>query len=123
MDRYEARKAVIEDLKAQGLLVGIKPHKHMVPLVPRTGEVVEPMISEQWFLAMSQPAPEGSRYPGKSLSDLGLEAVQENLVNIFPEQWQKVYKDWLSNIQDWCLSRQLWWGHQIPAWYDDKGNV
>ena len=70
------RKAVIEDLKAQGLLVGIKPHKHMVPLVPRTGEVVEPMISEQWFLAMSQPAPEGSRYPGKSLSDLGLEAVQ-----------------------------------------------
>lgn len=123
MDRYEARKAVIEDLKAQGLLVGIKPHKHMVPLVPRTGEVVEPMISEQWFLAMSQPAPEGSRYPGKSLSDLGLEAVQENSVNIFPEQWQKVYKDWLSNIQDWCLSRQLWWGHQIPAWYDDKGNV
>ena len=95
----------------------------MVPLVPRTGEVVEPMISEQWFLAMSKPAPEGSRYPGKSLSDLGLEAVQENLVNIFPEQWQKVYKDWLSNIQDWCLSRQLWWGHQIPAWYDDKGNV
>lgn len=92
MDRYEARKAVIEDLKAQGLLVGIKPHKHMVPLVPRTGEVVEPMISEQWFLAMSKPAPEGSRYPGKSLSDLGLEAVQENLVNIFPEQWQKVYK-------------------------------
>ena len=81
------------------------------------------MISEQWFLAMSKPAPEGSRYPGKSLSDLGLEAVQENLVNIFPEQWQKVYKDWLSNIQDWCLSRQLWWGHQIPAWYDDKGNV
>ena len=72
MDRYEARKAVIEDLKAQGLLVGIKPHKHMVPLVPRTGEVVEPMISEQWFLAMSQPAPEGSRYPGKSLSDLSL---------------------------------------------------
>ena len=124
MDRYEARKAVIEDLKAQGLLVGIKPHKHMVPLVPRTGEVVEPMISEQWFLAMSKPAPEGSRYPGKSLSDLGLEAVQENLVNIFPEQWQKVYKDWLSNIQDWCLSRQLWWGHQIPAWYcDDCGHI
>ena len=121
MDRYEARKAVIEDLKAQGLLVGIKPHKHMVPLVPRTGEVVEPMISEQWFLAMSQPAPEGSRYPGKSLSDLGLEAVQENLVNIFPEQWQKVYKDWLSNIQDWCLSRQLWWGHQIPAYYLPEG--
>ena len=124
MDRYEARKAVIEDLKAQGLLVGIKPHKHMVPLVPRTGEVVEPMISEQWFLAMSQPAPEGSRYPGKSLSDLGLEAVQENLVNIFPEQWQKVYKDWLSNIQDWCLSRQLWWGHRIPAYYcDDCGEL
>ena len=123
MDRYEARKAVVEDLKAQGLLVSIKPHKHMVPLVPRTGEIVEPMLSDQWFLAMSEPAPEGSRYPGKSLADLGLEAVTEHLVNIFPEQWQKVYKDWLSNIQDWCLSRQLWWGHQIPAWYDENGKV
>lgn len=123
LDRYEARKQAVADLEAQGLLVGIKPHKHMVPRVPRTGEIVEPMLSDQWFLAMSEPAPEGCRFPGKSLADLGLEAVDDNLVNIFPEQWRKVYKDWLSNIQDWCLSRQLWWGHQIPAWYDENGKV
>ena len=123
LDRYEARKQAVADLEAQGLLVGIKPHKHMVPRVPRTGEIVEPMLSDQWFLAMSEPAPEGCRFPGKSLADLGLEAVDDNLVNIFPEQWRKVYKDWLSNIQDWCLSRQLWWGHQIPAWYDENSKV
>lgn len=123
MDRYEARKAALADLEAQGLLVGTKNIKHMVPRVERTGQVVEPMLSEQWYLAMSEPAPEGCRYPGKSLADIGLEAVQDGLVHIFPEQWQKVYKDWLSNIQDWCLSRQLWWGHQIPAWYDQDGKV
>lgn len=123
LDRYQARKAAVEDLKAQGLLVSVKPHRHIVPRVPRTGEIVEPMLSEQWYVAMSEPAPEGSRFPGKSLSDLGLEAVEQHLVNIFPEQWQKVYKEWLSNIQDWCVSRQLWWGHQIPAWYDENGKV
>ena len=123
MDRYEARKAAVKDLEEQGLLVGIKDHVHLVPKVARTGEIVEPMLSEQWYMAMSKPAPEGCKFPGKSLAELGLEAVENNLVNIFPEQWQKVYKEWLNNIQDWCLSRQLWWGHQIPAWYDDKGNV
>ncbi|MBQ8828800.1 MAG: valine--tRNA ligase, partial [Burkholderiaceae bacterium] len=123
MDRYVARKAALADLEALGLLVNTKNIKHMVPRVARTGQVVEPMLSEQWYLAMSKPAPEGCRFPGKSLGELGLEAVNEQLVNIFPEQWQKVYREWLSNIQDWCLSRQLWWGHQIPAWYDDTGNV
>ncbi len=123
MDRYQARKAAVADLEAQGLLIGIKEHVHMVPKVARTGEVVEPMLSEQWYMAMSKPAPEGCHFPGKSLAQLGLEAVETGLVNIFPEQWQKVYKEWLNNIQDWCISRQLWWGHQIPAWYDDKGNV
>lgn len=123
MDRYECREAVVEDLKAAGLLVGIKPIKHMVPRVARTGEVVEPMISEQWYLAMSKPAPEGAVHPGKSLAQEGLEAVESGDVNIFPAEWRGVYRQWLENIQDWCLSRQLWWGHQIPAWYDDKGNV
>lgn len=123
MDRYEARKAALADLEELGLLLNIKNIKHMVPRVARTGQVVEPMLSEQWYLAMSKEAPEGCMFPGKSLAELGLEAVNDNLVNIFPEQWQKVYREWLSNIQDWCLSRQLWWGHQIPAWYDDKGNV
>ena len=123
MDRYECRKAAVEDLKAAGLLVAVKPHKHMVPRVTRTGEIVEPMLSEQWYMAMSKPAPEGSLYPGKSIAEVGLEAVESGEVNIFPAEWRGVYRQWLENIQDWCLSRQLWWGHQIPAWYDEAGNV
>ncbi len=123
MDRYEARKAVIEDLKAQGLLVGIKDHKHMVPRVARTGEIVEPMLSEQWYMAMSKPAPATAHFPGKSIGEIGLEAVESGEVNIQPKEWRGVYRQWLENIQDWCLSRQLWWGHQIPAWYDEEGHV
>ena len=123
MDRYECRKAAVEDLKAAGLLVAVKPIKHMVPRVSRTGEIVEPMLSEQWYMAMSKPAPEGSLYPGKSIAEVGLDAVESGEVNIFPADWRGVYRQWLENIQDWCLSRQLWWGHQIPAWYDEAGRV
>lgn len=123
MDRYECRKAAIADLEAAGLLVAVKPHKHMVPRVARTGEIVEPMLSEQWYMAMSKPAPEGTRYPGKSIAEVGLEAVESGEVNIFPAEWRGVYRQWLENIQDWCISRQLWWGHQIPAWYDESGRV
>ena len=122
MDRYEARRAALEDLRAQGLLVGEKKIRHMVPRVPRTGEIVEPMLSEQWYMAMSKPAGEDSLHPGKSLAQIGLEAMESGEVNIFPEQWRGVYRHWLTNIQDWCLSRQLLWGHQIPAWYDEQGN-
>lgn len=123
MDRYECCKAAVEDLKAAGLLVAVKPIKHMVPRVSRTGEIVEPMLSEQWYMAMSKPAPEGSLYPGKSIAEVGLDAVESGEVNIFPAEWRGVYRQWLENIQDWCLSRQLWWGHQIPAWYDEAGRV
>lgn len=123
MDRYECRKAAVEDLKAAGLLVAVKPIKHMVPRVSRTGEIVEPMLSEQWYMAMSKPAPEGSLYPGKSIAEVGLDAVESGEVNIFPAEWRGVYRQWLETIQDWCLSRQLWWGHQIPAWYDEAGRV
>lgn len=123
MDRYECRKAAVEDLKAAGLLVAVKPIKHMVPRVSRTGDIVEPMLSEQWYMAMSKPAPEGSLYPGKSIAEVGLDAVESGEVNIFPAEWRGVYRQWLENIQDWCLSRQLWWGHQIPAWYDEAGRV
>ncbi len=123
MDRYECRRVAVEDLKAAGLLVGIKKHRHMVPRVTRTGEIVEPMLSEQWYMAMSRPAPEGTLYPGKSIADVGLEAVTSGEVNIFPTEWRGVYRQWLENIQDWCISRQLWWGHQIPAWYDESGKV
>ena len=95
----------------------------MVPRVPRTGEIVEPLLSDQWYMAMSKPAPEGTRYPGKSIGEVGLEAVESGEVNIFPKEWRGVYRQRLENIQDWCISRQLLWGHQIPAWYDEAGNV
>ena len=123
MDRYEARKACVEDLKAQGLLVGIKDHVHMVPRVTRTGEIVEPMLSEQWYMAMSKLIPEGRHFAGRSIGEIGLDAVESGEVNIQPKEWRGVYRQWLENIQDWCLSRQLWWGHQIPAWYDQNGKV
>jgi len=123
LDRYVARKAVLDDLKAAGLLVAEKPHRMMVPRCGRTGEAVEPMLSDQWYVAMSKPAPAGTRQPGRSLAQVALNAAESGAVNIFPEQWRTVYRQWLENIQDWCISRQLWWGHQIPAWYDDTGNV
>jgi valyl-tRNA synthetase len=95
----------------------------VVPRCGRTGEVVEPMLSDQWYVAMSKPAPAGTRHPGKSLAQVALEASESGAVNIFPEQWKTVYRQWMENIQDWCISRQLWWGHQIPAWYDEQGQV
>jgi len=123
LDRYVARKRVLDDLRAAGLLVSEKPHKMMVPRCGRTGEVVEPTLSEQWYMAMSKPAPAGTRHPGQSIAQVALDVVARGEVRIFPEQWNTVYNQWLENIQDWCISRQLWWGHQIPAWYDDEGNV
>lgn len=123
LDRYAARKRVLEDLKAAGLLVGERPHKMQVPRCTRTGEVIEPMLSEQWYMAMSKPAPAGTLHPGKSIAQVALEAVETGEVSILPDQWQTVYRQWLENIQDWCISRQLWWGHQIPAWYDEAGQV
>ena len=123
LDRYVARKRVLEDLRAAGLVVSEKPHKMMVPRCGRTGEVVEPTLSEQWYMAMSKPAPAGTLHPGKSIAQVALDVVARGEVKIFPEQWLAVYNQWLENIQDWCISRQLWWGHQIPAWYDERGNV
>ena len=123
MDRYVARKAVLADLRAAGLVVSEKPHKMSVPRCERTGEVVEPMLSEQWYMAMSKPAPAGTLHPGQSIAQVALDVVARGEVNIFPEQWKTIYNQWLENIQDWCISRQLWWGHQIPAWYDEQGNV
>ena len=123
LDRYVARKRVLEDLRAAGLVVSEKPHKMMVPRCGRTGEVVEPTLSEQWYMAMSKPAPAGTLHPGQSIAQVALDAVARGDVRILPEQWLAVYNQWLENIQDWCISRQLWWGHQIPAWYDERGNV
>lgn len=122
LNRYVARKAVVEQVQSEGLLVKVVPHKHMVPICARTNEVVEPMLTDQWFVAMSKPAPDGFS-PGRSLGEVALDAVASGAVKFFPEHWTNTYNHWLNNIQDWCISRQLWWGHQIPAWYDADGNT
>ena len=123
LDRFAARKQIVADLEAQGLLESVKPHKLMVPRGDRTGVVIEPMLTDQWFVAMSKPAPEGTHFPGKSIAEVALEKVASGEVRFIPENWTTTYNQWLNNIQDWCISRQLWWGHQIPAWYDEEGNV
>ncbi|MBK4734724.1 valine--tRNA ligase [Noviherbaspirillum pedocola] len=123
LDRFEARKRIVADLEAQGLLEAVKPHKLMVPRGDRTGVVIEPMLTDQWFVAMSKPAPEGTFYPGKSIAEVALEKVSNGEIRFIPENWTTTYNQWLNNIQDWCISRQLWWGHQIPAWYDEDGKV
>jgi valyl-tRNA synthetase len=123
MDRYDARKQIVADLDAQGLLDLVKPHKLMVPRGDRTGVVIEPMLTDQWFVAMSKPAPEGTYFPGKSIAETALDKVASGSIKFIPENWTTTYNQWLNNIQDWCISRQLWWGHQIPAWYDDEGNI
>jgi valyl-tRNA synthetase len=123
MDRFAARKQIVADLDAQGLLELVKPHKLMVPRGDRTGVVIEPMLTDQWFVAMSKPAPEGTHFPGKSIAEVALEKVAQGEVKFVPENWTTTYNQWLNNIQDWCISRQLWWGHQIPAWYDETGTI
>ncbi|CAM5410422.1 Valine--tRNA ligase OS=Eoetvoesiella caeni OX=645616 GN=valS PE=3 SV=1 [Eoetvoesiella caeni] len=123
MDRFEARKKIVADLKEQNLLVNVKPHKLMVPRGDRTNTVIEPMLTDQWFVAMSKPAPAGSNNPGKSITDVALEVVADGRVAFCPENWTTTYNQWLEKIQDWCISRQLWWGHQIPAWYAEDGRI
>lgn len=123
MDRFVARKKIVADLQEQGLLESIQPHKLMVPRGDRTGVVIEPMLTDQWFVAMSKPAPAGTFFPGKSLAEVALEKVRDGEIRFMPENWTNTYNQWLNNIQDWCISRQLWWGHQIPAWYDEEGNI
>ena len=123
MDRFDARKQVVADLEALGLLESIKPHGLMVPRGDRTGVVIEPMLTDQWFVAMSKPAPEGTFHPGKSIAETALDVVRNGEIKFVPENWSTTYYQWLENIQDWCISRQLWWGHQIPAWYGDNGEI
>ncbi|MGL4742569.1 MAG: valine--tRNA ligase [Sarcina sp.] len=105
MERYEARKAMVADLDAQGLLVKIKPHTHNVGTHDRCGVVVEPIISKQWYVKM------------ESLAEPAIKAVREKETKFVPERFEKTYFNWMENIQDWCISRQLWWGHRIPVWY------
>ncbi len=117
LDRFEARKRIVEDLDALGLLESVKAHKLMVPRGDRTNAVIEPMLTDQWFVAMSQASPADSLLGGKSIAERSLEVVADGSIRFVPENWTKTYNHWLTNIQDWCISRQLWWGHQIPAWY------
>ncbi|MCU0920610.1 MAG: valine--tRNA ligase, partial [Burkholderiaceae bacterium] len=118
LDRFVARKKVVADLQAQGLLVEVKKHKLMVPRCARTGQIVEPMLTDQWFVATTKPGAHG-----KSIAQQAIEAVDSGAVKFVPEQWVNTYHQWMNNIQDWCISRQLWWGHQIPAWYGSGGEL
>ena len=124
---------MVSDLAAAGLLAAEKPHKMIVPRCGRTGEIVEPMLTDQWFVAMTRPAPASHPFfPGKSFKDVCLEAVNASIadpagkpqrIRFVPAHWTSTYDHWLANVHDWCISRQLWWGHRIPAWYDDAGNI
>ncbi|MDP9046142.1 MAG: valine--tRNA ligase [Pseudomonadota bacterium] len=118
LDRFVARKKVVADLDALGLLVETKKHRLMVPRCERTGQVVEPMLTDQWFMAMTQPGREGESIAGRAIR-----AVQDGEVRFVPPQWVNTWNHWMSNIQDWCISRQLWWGHQIPAWYGSGDEI
>jgi valyl-tRNA synthetase len=117
MDRYAARKAVLADLEAQGLLIETKKHKLQVPISQRSDAVIEPMLTDQWFLDLT------SERGRKAITEPALNAVRSGEVKFVPENWSTTYTQWLDNIQDWCVSRQLWWGHRIPAWFDEAGNI
>ncbi|QKQ23960.1 valine--tRNA ligase [Candidatus Ruthia endofausta] len=111
MDRFKARKQIIQDLDNQNLLEKIEPHKLMIPRGDRTNAVIEPYLTDQWFVKI------------KPLAQPAIDAVKSGDIRFIPENWNKTYFNWMSNIQDWCISRQIWWGHRIPAWYDEKGNI
>jgi valyl-tRNA synthetase len=111
LDRYEARKQVVADLEAQGLLEKIEDHKLMVPRGDRSGAVIEPFLTDQWYVKIAP------------LAKPAIEAVESGKIRFVPDNWKNTYYEWMRNIQDWCISRQIWWGHRIPAWYDNQGNV
>jgi valyl-tRNA synthetase len=111
LDRYAARKQIVSDLESQGLLEGIEDHRLMVPRGDRSGTVVEPYLTDQWFVKIGP------------LAEPAIKAVEDGSIRFIPDNWKNTYFEWMRNIQDWCISRQIWWGHRIPAWYDAEGNV
>ncbi|NDB22870.1 MAG: valine--tRNA ligase [Burkholderiaceae bacterium] len=123
LDRFTARKQIVADLESTKLLDKVQPHTLMVPRGDRTQTVIEPMLTDQWFVAMSKPSPDNCYQPGQSIAGAALHAVTSGDIKLVPENWINTYTQWLENIQDWCISRQLWWGHQIPAWYGDAGEI
>lgn len=111
MDRFECRKQLVRDLETAGLLEKIEPHKLKVPRGDRSGVVIEPFLTNQWYVAT------------KSLAEPAIKAVENGDIQFVPKNWENTYFSWMRDIQDWCISRQLWWGHRIPAWYDAQGNI
>ncbi|MDR2877055.1 MAG: valine--tRNA ligase [Chromatiales bacterium] len=111
LDRFEARKRIVAELEQQGLLEKVQPHKLMAPRGDRSQAIVEPYLTDQWYVRVAP------------LAGPAIEAVETGAVRFIPENWSKTYFEWMRNIEDWCISRQLWWGHRIPAWYDEQGNV
>lgn len=111
LDRFEARKKMVADLEKAGLLVETKPHKLMVPRGDRSHAVIEPYLTDQWFVKVAP------------LADEAIKVVEDGRIKFIPDNWKKTYFEWMRNIQDWCISRQIWWGHRIPAWYDDNGQI
>lgn len=121
LDRFVARQAIVADLQACGALREVRAHKLMLPVCTRTGEVVEPMLTDQWFVAMNAVGKGDAS--GQSIAQKAIAAVDGGAVQFVPENWVNTYRQWMNNIEDWCISRQLWWGHRIPAWYDEDGQV
>ena len=111
LDRFDARKQIVADLDAAGVLVKIEDHKLKVPRGDRSGAVIEPYLTDQWYVAVQE------------LAKPAIDAVKSGEIKFVPENWDKTYYQWMNNIQDWCISRQLWWGHRIPAWYDESGKI
>lgn len=111
LDRFVAREKILADLKAANLLEKTEPHLLKIPRGDRSNAILEPLLTDQWFVSV------------KSLAEPAIEAVTTGQIKFVPENWSKTYFEWMNNIQDWCISRQLWWGHRIPAWYDDAGNI
>ena len=111
LDRYEARKRIVADLQALGLLAGIKEHRLQQPRGDRSGALIEPYLTDQWYVRVAP------------LADPAIAAVEDGRIRFVPDNWKNTYYDWMRNIKDWCISRQIWWGHRIPAWYDAEGNV
>ena len=124
LDRFEARKRVLADLTAADLLVETKPHKLSIPISQRTDAVIEPMLTDQWFVDLTrEELPDGRPGGKRAITDPALKVVTDGQVRFVPENWKTTYVQWLTNIKDWCISRQLWWGHRIPAWFDEAGHI
>lgn len=124
LGRYAARKKIVKDLETQQLLVKQEPHKYKLPRCDRTGEVVEPMLTDQWYVDLTREKLADGRPGGKTaITDVAIEVVKSGRVQFVPDNWSKTYYQWLENIQDWCISRQIWWGHRIPAWYDEADKI